>query len=187
MFPGMSQPSEHSRIPRGIILGSTEHIVRHLRTHPKVLFMPGMAVLACLAAAVATGIWVPQDFEGLPVQLIALGAIALAFLCLSFAPWVKWFTNTFTLTNQNLIHSEGLIWKRTHTTRLDRVSDVRCDRGLLDRIFGCGTLIITNAGSGGADPFSGVMQSGGPQMKFHDIPRVEDVTRELKDLTYTPR
>lgn len=184
MFRGMNQDSEvHTPAPRGIALGSTETVIHHLRTHPKVLFLPVLAALACGAAAIAAVIWVPSEYEGLPARLVAAGVTVLAFLWLSVWPWVKWVTNTFTLTSQNLVHSEGLIWRRTHTTRLDRVSDVRSDQGLLDRIFRCGTLVITNAGSGGMDPHA----AGSAQMRFRDIPRVKAFEREMSDLAYAPR
>lgn len=77
MFASMSQQPEQARTPRGIILKSIERIARHMRTHPKVLFVPVLGALVSVAAVAATCLWVPARYEEIPIQLIALAAVAL--------------------------------------------------------------------------------------------------------------
>ena len=53
-----------------------------------------------------------------------------------------------------------------------RISDVAYEHGLVDRLLGCGTLVISDASERG-------------QVRLHDIPRVEQVHLQLSDLLYT--
>jgi membrane protein YdbS with pleckstrin-like domain len=50
-----------------------------------------------------------------------------------------------------------------------RISDVAYDQGVLDRMLGCGTLVISDASTHGS-------------VRLHDIPDVEKVQRALTDL-----
>ena len=50
-----------------------------------------------------------------------------------------------------------------------RISDVAFDQGILDRMLGCGTLVISDASTHGS-------------VRLHDIPEVESVQRTLLDL-----
>jgi membrane protein YdbS with pleckstrin-like domain len=50
-----------------------------------------------------------------------------------------------------------------------RISDVAYDQGIVDRMLGCGTLVISDASTHGS-------------VRLHDIPRVEQVQRQLTEL-----
>src|SRR5262245_39872022 len=84
-------------------------------------------------------------------------------------PFLVWLTATYTITNRRLITREGLIARRGHDIPLMRISDVAFDQGLLDRLLGCGTLVISDASTHGS-------------VRRHDIPQVESVQRTLLDL-----
>jgi uncharacterized membrane protein YdbT with pleckstrin-like domain len=58
----------------------------------------------------------------------------------------------------------GLIAKEGRTIPLNRISGVDFEIGVIDRIFGCGTLVVTDASEHG-------------QVLLHDIPRVEQVQK----------
>jgi uncharacterized membrane protein YdbT with pleckstrin-like domain len=82
---------------------------------------------------------------------------------------VDWLTSTYTITNRRLITREGLIARKGHDIPLMRISDVAFDQGILDRMLGCGTLVISDASTHGS-------------VRLDDIPRVESVQRRLTDL-----
>jgi hypothetical protein len=50
-----------------------------------------------------------------------------------------------------------------------RISDVAFDQGVIDRMLGCGTLVVSDASTHGS-------------VRLHDIPDVESVQRTLSDL-----
>ena len=68
----------------------------------------------------------------------------------------------------------GFIAKEGRTIPLNRISGVDFEIGVIDRLFGCGTLVVSDASEQGPVP-------------LNDIPRVEEVQRivaeELHRLT----
>ena len=64
-------------------------------------------------------------------------------------PVVDWVTTTYTFTNRRFIKRSGLIAKEGRTIPLNRISGVDFEIGVIDRIFGCGTLIVSDASTNG--------------------------------------
>ena len=97
--------------------------------------------------------------------------VAVAVLVVwSVKPFLEWLTATYTITTKRLITREGLIARRGHDIPLLRISDVAYDMGPIDRMLGCGTLVISDASTHG-------------QVELHDIPDVEVVQHQLMDLS----
>jgi membrane protein YdbS with pleckstrin-like domain len=81
-------------------------------------------------------------------------------------PFIVWATASYTFTDRRLITRSGVIVRRGHDIPLARISDVAYEFGPIDRLLGCGTLVISDASTHG-------------QVRLHDIPRVEDTQRQL--------
>ena len=77
-------------------------------------------------------------------------------------PFIDWATTTYTFTNRRFIKRSGLIAKEGRTIPLNRISDVDFEIGLIDRMFGCGTLVVSDASEQG-------------RVELNDIPHVEQV------------
>ncbi len=98
--------------------------------------------------------------------------IGLAILIwLFFVPFIRWRTTHFIVTTDRVMAREGVINRTGIDIPLGRINSVRFEHGLVDRIFGCGTLIIESASQ---EP-----------LEFDDIPKVEKVHtliyREVND------
>jgi uncharacterized membrane protein YdbT with pleckstrin-like domain len=155
------------------LLSEGENIVIHRHPHWKMLLLPYLALiitlgvgtwLAILAAAVAP----PWDL----IWLIAIGAVALVVVVWLFlVPFVRWRTTHFIVTSDRVMAREGVINRTGIDIPLSRINSVRFEHGLIDRIVGCGTLIIESASQ---EP-----------LEFDDIPKVEQVHtliyREVND------
>lgn len=149
------------------LLNEGEHVVVSTRTHPKVLLVPLLALLLTLAVAVFLG----QVGEGgaagvmhLVVWLVA--AVVLVWFVLR--PVVTWATTSYTFTNRRFMKRSGLIAKHGRTIPLNRISGVDFEIGIVDRIFGCGTLVVSDASEQG-------------RVELHDIPRVEQVQLQVSE------
>lgn len=144
------------------LLNPGEHIVVSTRTHVKELFGATAALLLVLAVAVAATIFLPDgsggDIGRIVVWVLALAAIVWWVL----RPYVVWLTTTYTFTNRRFIKRSGLIAKEGRTIPLNRISGVDFEIGVIDRIFGCGTLVVSDASEMG-------------RVELQDIPRVEKV------------
>ncbi|HEX6246424.1 MAG TPA: PH domain-containing protein, partial [Nocardioidaceae bacterium] len=72
--------------------------------------------------------------------------------------------------DQRLITRRGALRRRGHDIPLGRISDVSHARGLLDRVLGCGTLVVSVEGE--------------RRVELDDIPQVEQVHLRMQDLLH---
>ncbi len=149
------------------LLNEGEQIVFDTRTHPKALILPFLALVVALAVAVFLDKAIDNSTVSLIIWLLALALI----LWLSVWPFLNWLVAGYAVTNRRLITRSGVITRRGHDIPLTRVSDVAYEKDLIDRLLGCGTLVISDASTHG-------------QVPLHDIPRVEERQRVLNDLLH---
>jgi uncharacterized membrane protein YdbT with pleckstrin-like domain len=147
------------------LLTDGESVVVDTRTHPKAIIMPGIVLLVALVVAIFLDRKIDNGVGSLVIWVLAL----LAVLWWSVRPFLDWLTATYTITNRRLITRQGLVARQGHDIPLMRISDVAFDQGILDRMLGCGTLVISDASTHGS-------------VRLHDIPQVESVQRTLLDL-----
>ncbi|MCW2782446.1 MAG: Bacterial rane flanked domain protein [Marmoricola sp.] len=149
------------------LLNDGEHVIFSTRTHVKVLLLPALVLI--LVAAVAGYLSSLPDGDHKGTMLIVIWVVAgLAILWFTVWPFLNWLVATYTVTNRRLITREGVITREGHDIPLNRISDVRTERGLLDRMLGCGTLVIADASTKG-------------EVSLHDIPKVEAMQLKLSD------
>lgn len=147
------------------LLTDGESVVVDTRTHPKALIVPLVVLVLTMAAGTYLDRQTGNGTVGLGVWILAL----LVLLWFVLRPFLDWLTSTYTITTKRLITREGLLSRRGHDIPLMRISDVAYDQGVLDRMLGCGTLVISDASTHGS-------------VRLHDIPDVEKVQRALTDL-----
>jgi uncharacterized membrane protein YdbT with pleckstrin-like domain len=151
------------------LLNADESVVVSTRTHAKVLLGPLVVLIALAAAAGLLGTFTYAAGRAQPLlALVVWGLAGILALVAVVRPFVEWLTTTYTLTDQRLITRQGFLSRRGHDVPLDRISDVAYERGLLDRVLGCGTLLVSVAGE--------------RRVTLHDIPQVERVHLEIADL-----
>jgi uncharacterized membrane protein YdbT with pleckstrin-like domain len=149
-------------------LNEGEHVVLSTRTHVKVLIGALLTLLVTVFVASFAAAFVTKHLDDgtarttlmLVILVLALGIIFWFVL----RKFVTWFTTTYTFTNRRFIQRTGFIAKKGTTIPLNRISEVDFDIGLIDRIFGCGTLYVSDASEQGRVPLK-------------DIPRVEEAQR----------
>lgn len=145
------------------LLNDGEHVVVHTRTHAKAMLVPALLLIVI---AFGTGLlyaMLPdQGSARVLVQAVFWGVAALLILVWVAKPFVRWLTTTYTFTNRRFISRSGFVAKKGRTIPLNRISGVDFDIGVVDRVFGCGTLVVTDASESGS-------------VLLHDIPHVERV------------
>ncbi len=137
--------------PRRLLIEG-EHLVLDLRPHWIALFWPTLAAIGILVVMV----WAYQatDIEWLD---IAIGVIGLGLLLIyPVRRFVWWFTSNFAVTSDRVIHREGFIAKRSMEIPLEAINDVRFEQGIIDRIVGAGSLIISSASEFGRNEFGNI-------------------------------
>jgi membrane protein YdbS with pleckstrin-like domain len=153
------------------LLSDGERVVIHKHPHWKMLLVPYIVLIITLGA----GVWLTilaQDLSWSMIAMIAIGALALILIVWLFlVPFVRWRTTHFIVTTDRVMAREGVVKRTGIDIPLSRISSVRFEHGLIDRIVGCGTLIIES--------------SSEEPLEFDDIPQVEKVHsllyREIND------
>lgn len=148
-----------------------------LRTHPKILFWPAVRWLILICLAYACHMYIPQDIGGGWVYRGAQIATFCLTLHYAISPIIRWRRRVFIVTTKQIIIREGVLARKSLSTKLSRVSDIQVERGVLDRIFRCGTIVIVNAANGEAS-------QAGNRVIFADVPNVLTVEDKLKDMVY---
>ena len=146
------------------LLNEGERVVVDTRTHVKAILWP----LVLLVALLAAGVYVQTQWHQ-TVAYVVWAVVAVIGVWWVLRPVLIWATATYTFTNRRLITRNGVIVRRGHDMPLARISDIAYEFGLIDRMLGCGTLVISDASTHG-------------QVKLHDIPRVEEVQRRVHEL-----
>lgn len=149
------------------LLNEGESIVVDTRTHPKALLLPIFALVVFLAI----GTFVHTQTDNGIVHTVVWVLVGIGILWFFVRRLLIWLTATYTITTRRLITRHGVITRRGHDIPLSRVSDVAYEKDLVDRMLGCGTLVISDASTHG-------------QVALPDIPHVEDVQRKLNELLH---
>ena len=144
------------------LLNEGERVVVHTRTHPKVLIAPA-AVMVLVTAAVVWISTVAPSGDGGTVVGVVVGVVMVGVLVWwVLRPALEWWTTTYTFTNRRFVKRSGFVAKEGRTIPLNRISGVDFEIGVVDRVFGCGTLVVSDASTDGS-------------VLLHDIPSVETV------------
>lgn len=150
------------------LLGADEQEVLHTRTHAKALVLPGAAFVLVGAGVGAGAALIPSDARPVgQLAIVVAGLLLAVWWCV--LPFLRWRTTTYTLTTRRLVTRSGILNRRSHDLPLSRVNDVSSERGLTDRVFGCGTLVVQTAAEGGA-------------IVLVDVPEVEHVHHTMTEL-----
>jgi uncharacterized membrane protein YdbT with pleckstrin-like domain len=136
------------------LLTSDESIILDLRPHWIALVGPVVVAVIAIAAFFYVLANKAKGTLG-AVELIAVGAVAL-FLLLWYClrTLIRWATSHFVVTNERVIHRQGLIAKNSMEIPLDRIQNVRFHQGIFERMIGAGDIIIESAGEQGTNTFS---------------------------------
>jgi len=146
------------------LLNEGEHVVFSTRTHVKALIVPAVLLIVLLGlAGYLTGISSGAAWPWV-IWIIAGGLL----LTLVVWPFLKWLSATYTVTDRRLITRRGVFTRTGHDIPLNRISDVSYERDVVDRMLGCGTLIVRDASERG-------------EVRLPDVPHVERLQLQMSE------
>jgi len=162
------------------LLTSDEELVLDLRPHWIALVGPVFVTLL-LVAAVIVGV---AKINTKGVQWVTEGIAVVLFIAYPVRRFIQWVTSHFVVTNERLIHRQGLIAKSSMEIPLDRINDVRFHQNVFERMIGAGDLVIESAGTRGQEVFSNVRHPENVQKVVYE--RSEGYTMKMQGATPTP-
>ncbi len=143
------------------LLGDDEQVVLHKHPHWKMLVVPVLAFLLIVAAgAFLAALAAGQSWESYVWTVVGvIGGIGVVWLTL--VPLLRWRTTHFVVTNRRVLVREGVLTRSGIDIPLNRVNSVQFRHSIVERMLGCGTLLVESAS---VEP-----------LEFDDIPQVERV------------
>lgn len=127
--------------------------------HPSVLSLTRFylkGLLAAIAAGAVAGI-VTAIAAGHVQTGWVIAAVLLVFLVVLAAGQLRRIQTTYSITSRRLTIETGLLSKRLHQTRLERVQNVNSTQSLIGRLARIGTVDFDTAGESEFDfSFNGV-------------------------------
>lgn len=146
------------------LLTEGETVVYDMRPHWRILFFPAIALVLLVFGSVLLLSQVPADWDW--ARWVVLGVAAVLLVIWVVKPVVEWATSQYVITNRRVIIRSGIIARRGRDMPLARVNDVHFSYGVIDRLLGCGDLIVESAGETG-------------RLLIASIPEVELIQREI--------
>jgi uncharacterized membrane protein YdbT with pleckstrin-like domain len=144
-----------------------EHVVLRMHQHWKTVLRPVLLLALIIVAVLAVELLVPKLVVA---ARLAVGGVALIIaIIFVLGPLLRWWTTSYELTNRRLRLRAGILTRRGRDFPLARISDVSFAQGLLDRMLGCGRLIVESPGEHG-------------QLVLTEIPQVQRVQATLFQL-----
>jgi uncharacterized membrane protein YdbT with pleckstrin-like domain len=141
-------------------LTQDEHVVLLLHPHAKTLIRPFAVAALVIVIALVAEVLIPSG-SAAGVGRLVVGAVAILVLMVwLMVPVLRWRTTTYELTTRRLRMRNGIVTRHGRDIPLARINDVSFEKGLLDRLFGSGRLVVESAGEHG-------------QIVLTDIPQVE--------------
>jgi uncharacterized membrane protein YdbT with pleckstrin-like domain len=139
------------------LLTEGEEIVVDTRPHWIALVGPVLVTIVLVVAEVLALTHIHGHSGARSIlRWVLAGAGLLLFLAYPVRTFIKWATSHFVITTQRLVHRVGLIAHGSMEIPLSRITDVRFDQNILQRMIGAGTLVIESAGERGSEAFDNV-------------------------------
>lgn len=146
------------------LLTNDENVVYDMRPHWRVLFYPALGLVGIVFVSVLLLGLVPDGWDWATYAIFIGAAILLVWWVVT--PVIRWATSQYVVTNRRVIVRTGIVARQGRDMPLQRINDVHFKYGVIDRILGCGNLIVESAGETG-------------QMLIRAVPDVELIQREI--------
>lgn len=114
--------------------------VARFRGHARRLFWSALVLIAVVGACGYFYGNLPAPFEDW-MLLAAAGVIVVLLVLLPFAAWRR---RSYTITTRRVIARSGLFRRRQHEFSHTRGYTIQLRRGILQRMWGAGTLTLVN-------------------------------------------
>lgn len=153
------------------LLSPGERVIISTRTHWKALVVPvAILLLTCAVAGFVLAV-LPSGSAHTALVWVVLVLAAAVIIWFALRPFLVWLTASYTVTDRRLINRSGVFVRKGRDIPLHRINDVSYERGVLDRMLGCGTLVISDASEQG-------------RSVLPDVPDVEALQLRITDLLF---
>jgi uncharacterized membrane protein YdbT with pleckstrin-like domain len=116
-----------------------EHIVYRARLHWSIFASSILVVLLGIALGIVLRIYQPEYWY-LGLVLVGIG------LLFAIGPAIRYNSSEYAVTDKRVLAKHGFIQRDSIETLLTKIEAISVDQGILGRILGFGTIVITGTG-----------------------------------------
>jgi uncharacterized membrane protein YdbT with pleckstrin-like domain len=150
------------------LLSDGEKLILDVRPHWIAVVWPVVQTVLILAAMFAALIYAPDSWPSWVRWVIAVAALVL-FVAGPARQLVAWATSHFVVTTDRLIQRSGWFAKRSMEIPLEKISDVRFNQSVFERMIGAGDLTIESPGEFGQERFSNIRRPEDIQKLIYEM------------------
>ena len=147
------------------LLNDNETVALDLHPHWWFFAKSGASMLVAVLVGIASLVWLDGDLQKV-VNWIAIAGIVISAVLL-VSRYIQWFTTNFVITSDRIIFRTGVFAKHGIEIPLERVNNVIFRQGVIERILGCGDLLIESGGETGQQRFTEVKDPDRVQALIH--------------------
>lgn len=128
-------------------LKPNEKVIQRMRPHWALLVKPVLVIIALTALFIFShkGLVSSLPHRSKVVDQILLGVYLVFLFAWAFVPFLRWKTTKYLLTNERIIMHTGIIKTQEQMILLNRINDTKCNRSILERLYGAGSIEIEAA------------------------------------------
>ena len=170
-----------TRFPASL-LSEDEDLVLDIRPHWVTLLTPIAQAIAIITSMIVLWLLLPFRWGNWPYALVTIVSVGL----LIFWPVrdvVRWITTHFVVTTDRVILRSGWIAKQSMEIRMEKISDVRFQQRVHERMVGVGDLFIESAGRDGHEVFDNVAN---PERVQRTISTMRERSEAKKTVVHVP-
>ena len=151
------------------LLADHEELILDLRPHWIALVVPGIIGFGCLLGLILSFTWLADAPFGGTLQWVGAAAAMVCLLLFSVRRIVNWLTDNFVVTTDRVVRRRGLIAKNSMEIPLEAITDVRFQQGIIGRVIGAGSLIISSASERGSEEFADIRHPERVQKTIYEM------------------
>jgi uncharacterized membrane protein YdbT with pleckstrin-like domain len=147
------------------LLNDHETVALDLHPHWWFFAKSGASMLVSMLIGLASLIWLDGNFQKVVNWIAIAGIVVSAVLLVS--RYAQWFTTNFVITSDRVIFRTGVFGKHGIEIPLERVNNVIFHQSVIERMLGCGDLLIESGGETGQQRFTEVKGPDQVQALIH--------------------
>jgi len=147
------------------LLNDHETVALDLHPHWWFFARSGATMLVSVLVGIASLVWLDGDFQKVVNWIAIAGIVVSAILLVS--RYIQWFTTNFVITSDRVIFRTGVFAKHGIEIPLERVNNVIFHQSVIERMLGCGDLLIESGGETGQQRFTEVKDPDQVQALIH--------------------
>ena len=147
------------------LLNDNETVALDLHPHWWFFAKHGAWLLVAIVVGIVALVWLDGTFQDVVLWIALIGIIVSAISLV--ARYIQWFTTNFVITSDRIIFRTGVFAKHGIEIPLERVNNVIFHQSVIERMLGCGDLLIESGGETGQQRFTEVKNPDNVQALIH--------------------